>query len=139
VFNILFCLFPEEEYYYYVALIILLNMSFPHSESEKFAVDVAAKHAVESHGKAEYLLDPRELEMRADEHTGVELTRVELLYLKKVAKDRMTELKDKIKSLDDSIQGYSAPNMHNAEDEILKLKKELDFLEHNLAEKLFQE
>ncbi|OGZ20541.1 MAG: hypothetical protein A2494_02965 [Candidatus Lloydbacteria bacterium RIFOXYC12_FULL_46_25] len=114
-------------------------MSFPHSDFEKFLVGADAERAIESHGQSDHILDQETLAMRKEEHTGIELTGVELAYLKKLASDRISGLESRIEDLDRSIKQHSAPNMNNAEEELGQLKGELNFLKHNFAEKLFRD
>lgn len=114
-------------------------MTFPNSDFEKFLVGADAERAIESHGRPDYVLSPETLAMRQEEHTGVELTGVELAYLKKMTASRISGLEDQIESLDRSIKQHSAPNMNNAEEELGQLKGELNFLKHNFAEKLFRD
>lgn len=113
-------------------------MSFPHSDFEKYSLDESARKAVKSHGKEEYVLDQEARKMRENEHTGIELTGVELAYLKKVAFDRMGAIRDRISILEHP-RYNEARNEKIDHEEVGALRGELDFLEHNLAEKLFGE
>ena len=117
----------------------IIFMTFPHSDFERHSLDNAARRAVESHGQPEYVLNPEDRETRKQEHTGIELTGVELEYLKKMTSDRIEAIEAKIPVLEESIEEGKASNMENAREELEGLRKELDFLQNNLAEKLFGE
>jgi hypothetical protein len=113
-------------------------MAFPHSDFERHSVKDAAERAIRSHAQSEHALDQETREMKGQEHTGVELTGAELAYLKKVAFDRMETIEQKIPVLERSLNEGAASYSRNTEEELRGLKKELSFLRHNLAEKLFQ-
>lgn len=112
-------------------------MAFPHSGSERHSLHTEAIRAIKSHGQPIQFLDPETRNMRERMHSGIELTGVELAYLKKLTFDRIKTLESDISSLDRSLRERTAVNYRNAEDELLALREELDFLQDNLAEKLF--
>lgn len=114
-------------------------MTFPHSGFERHSLDDAARRAIESHGQPEHALKSEDREKRNQEHTGIELTGVELDYLKKMTFDRIEAIEQSILELEESINERAAPNLENAREELQKLRGELDFLQNNLAEKLFGE
>lgn len=76
--------------------------------------------------------------MKEREHTGIELTGVELAYLKNIVFDRVRALETKISKLGSSLRESKAPNPANTEEELQEMRKELHFLQHNLGEKLFE-
>ena len=114
-------------------------MTLHHSPTEQSSLDRDAQHAIHSHGQPEYALEPGDRETRRLEHTGIELTGVELAYLKKMAYDKIETLENTVRELEESISDGRAPNTQNAEEELRRLREELDFLQNNLAEKLFEE
>lgn len=107
------------------------------SDINKYIVGFEANRAIEIHDQPDYTLDPTQLAMRQEEHTGVELSDKELSYMKKLVKGRMTELPRDIDDLDRSLANRTAYNGLNTRDEKEKAKGELNFLKHNLGEKLF--
>lgn len=107
------------------------------SDINKYIIGFEANRAIGIHDQPDYALDPTELAMRKEEHTGVELSDKELSYMKKLVKGRMTELPRDIVALDRSLSGRTAYNGPNTRDEKEKAKGELNFLKHNLGEKLF--
>ena len=113
-------------------------MTLSHSSLESPSLEADSRRAVESHGEPEYALDQGTREMRRMEHTGVELTAVELAYLKKITADRIKGLEASIYQTEISLSEGTAPNSRNAEEELEKARHELDFLQNNLAEKLFE-
>lgn len=115
-------------------------MSFPQSDSERFSLRSRARQAVESHSNINiHSPDPETRKMREREHTGIELTAVELAYLKNAVFDRVRILETKISELGRSLSERTEPNPANTEEELQKMRKELHFLQHNLGEKLFAE
>jgi len=114
-------------------------MSLSHSSLENPSITSDSQRAVESHGEPEYTLDPATREMREMEHTGVELTGVELAYLKKITADRIKYLEESIAQTEISLSEGNAANPENTEEELRRERQELDFLQNNLAEKLFEE
>lgn len=113
-------------------------MALPHSEFGHHSLDAAAHQAIEIHNKPEHLLTPEEEKMRSAEHTGIELTGAELAVVRKVIFDWMKSTEKKIPILERSLDEATAPNPENTRRELQGLKKEFDFLRHNLAEKLFK-
>ncbi|HQT82956.1 MAG TPA: hypothetical protein PLW99_02290 [Candidatus Paceibacterota bacterium] len=113
-------------------------MTFPSSESGHNSLDAAAHQAIEIHNKPEHLLTPEEEKLRSVEHTGIELTGAELAVVRKVIFDWMKDTERKIPILERSLNEATAVNSDSTREELRKLKKELAFLKHNLAEKLFQ-
>ena len=113
-------------------------MTLSHSSLESPSLESDSRRAIESHGEPEYALDQGTREMRRMEHTGVELTAVELAYLKKITADRIKNLEASISQTETSLSEGTAPNSRNAEEELEKARHELDFLQNNLAEKLFE-
>ncbi|TSC63771.1 MAG: hypothetical protein G01um101491_468 [Parcubacteria group bacterium Gr01-1014_91] len=112
-------------------------MNFPQSGSERYDLKRKAQEAVGSHGAPENTLSFEARQMKEKEHTGIELTGVELAYLQKAVFDRVKAVENKISVLGRSISESTAPNPTNAEVELVELRKELRFLQHNLGEKLF--
>lgn len=114
-------------------------MSFFRSGFEKRALDEAARRAIESHNQPAPFLDPETRKMKEKEHTGIELTGVELAYLKKVMSDRIMTIENNISTLERSLSERTAPNPSNTEEDLRSLREELNFLQYNLVEKLFAE
>ena len=99
----------------------------------------AAKLAIKSHDHPEHILDRQVREMKAKEHTGIELTEAGLAYLRKIAFDKVESVENSISMLESSLHEGTAINVQNAEEELKNLKKELGFLQRNLIEKLFNQ
>ena len=114
-------------------------MSFIHSDSERSSLGHAARRAIEIHGEPDYALNPEDRKMREQEHTGIELTGPELAYLKHHIAQDVEDVEGKIVTLEESLGQGREPNSSNAEAELVTLRKQLDFLKHNLVEKLFGE
>jgi len=112
-------------------------MNFPHSDSERFGLNNAAELAIKSHGKPEGALSLDGRKMRSEEHTGIELSGAELAVVKKVIFDWIRRAEDDKDRLERSLDDMSAPNRSNTRDEIKRLGEDLNFLHHNLAERLF--
>ena len=113
-------------------------MTFPHSEFGHHELGTAAHQAIEIHNKPQHLLTPEEEKMRSAEHTGIELTGAELAVVRKVIFDWMKDTERKIPILERALNEASAANTESTRGELQGLRKERDFLRHNLAEKLFQ-
>ncbi|MBU6388492.1 hypothetical protein KGQ72_01270 [Patescibacteria group bacterium] len=115
-------------------------MAFPyfHSGFEKQALKNRADMAVAMHNKLDHLLSEEEVELRNKKHTGVELSGPELAYLQHNMFERIETLRTKVSALERAIGERTIPNVSNAEEDLQKSKKELEFLQHNFAEKLFQ-
>lgn len=92
----------------------------------------AKREAIKSHGKDDYLLSEKALELREQKHTGIELNGVELAYLRELIFQRIGTVGNKISALG------KAPNPRAVEDELSELKQELKFLQNDFAEKLFE-
>lgn len=115
-------------------------MTFSHSGFEKRALlDEAAQRAVKSHNQPTQFLDPETRKMKDKEHTGIELTGVELAYLRKMTSDRVRAIENNISTLERSLSERTAPNPSNTEEDLRSLREELNFLQYNLVERLFAE
>lgn len=112
-------------------------MTFAHFGFGKESIHRAADLAIESHGKPEHLLTSEERTMRDAEHTGIELSAAELAVVRKVVSDWMESTNGKIAALERQIGEGSAANVGQANEELASLSQTRKFLEHNLAEKLF--
>lgn len=113
-------------------------MTLSHSSLENPSIKLDSRRAIESHGEPEYALDPATREMREKKHTGVELTAVELAYFKDLAVDKMKSLEESIAQTEISLSEGNIANSENAEEELRRKRQELDFVQNNLAEKLFE-
>ena len=113
-------------------------MTFPHhhSDIERHSLKSAAELAITSHGQEEHLLSPEALKMRRKK-TSIELSGPELAYLQHDMSEKIGTLRNNISTLERSIGEGTAPNSRNANEELQKLRQELNFLQHNFAEKLF--
>lgn len=116
--------------------------NFPRQGAEQSLLEAAAKQVVEIHGKPLHTMNSEEHMIHAGiegrEHTGIELSGAEMIYVQKIVSDKMEALKDDIASVKRSIHDRKAANPRNAEEEIQALEKELDFLEGDLGKKLFE-
>ncbi|MCR4280930.1 MAG: hypothetical protein NUV88_01200 [Candidatus Kaiserbacteria bacterium] len=115
-------------------------MTFPHfhSDFERQSLKRAAELAIETHGQPEHLLNEEASKLRRREHTGIELSGPELVYLQHDMSEKISALRTEIYTLERSIGEGTAPNSRNAEENLQKLKQKLNFLQHNFAEKLFK-
>ncbi len=116
-------------------------MTFPHSgfDPERRFLNNEARRAIEAHNQPPHVLDQATREMKEKEHTGIELSGVELAYLKNMLFGRVTAIKNNLSALERSLRERAATNPSNTREELRELREELNFLEHNLAEKLFDE
>lgn len=113
-------------------------MSFPNLNFDHQELEHRVNQVIDSHGEQSYVMDKGAREMRDDTENGVMIQSYEIPYMQKMVIERAKSLAKNIKDLKDSLSGALAPNRMMAEDKLLKLEKEYDFLQHNFAEKFFQ-
>jgi hypothetical protein len=112
---------------------------FPHSDFERHRVHETAHAAIDSHNKEEYLWSEEERKVRT-EHPGITLDGPELAVVKSVIFDWMSATKNEVTELESSLrEPGGAFNRSETEEKLNNLRRRLNFLEHNLAEKLFDE
>lgn len=112
-------------------------MSFPHPNFDHQALEMQIKKVIDSHGKHPESIDAETRELREREG-GIFIKPHEIPWMQHMIIARMKELEKEIEGLRTSIESYSVPNLHNAEEKKSDLEKEYDYLRHNFAEKFFK-
>lgn len=112
-------------------------MTFPNPNFDHVGLSIDVKKVIDSHDKPLDSLDVETRKLRTAEEGSITIKPHEIPWMQHMIIQRVKTLEREIRTLQDSINTSTAPNLRNAEETLRDLEAEDDYLRHNFGEKFF--